>query len=83
LCEDILYNAQQLTPLQTIILNDTIENKALNQIEHYFQSNGMLLKNFPHMPILSIQNIHSNFTNNNLDQLIYEERSYDIIYLTE
>ncbi|CAI2194302.1 19010_t:CDS:2, partial [Funneliformis geosporum] len=81
LCEDILYNTQQLTPSQTIILNDTIENEALNQIEHYLQSNRMSLKNFPHMPILSIQNIHSNFANNNLDQLIYEKRSYDTIYL--
>ncbi|CAI2201237.1 861_t:CDS:2, partial [Funneliformis geosporum] len=27
LCKDILYNAQQLTLSQTIILNDTIENK--------------------------------------------------------
>ncbi|CAI2190532.1 18424_t:CDS:2, partial [Funneliformis geosporum] len=83
LCKDILYDAQQLTPSQTIILNDTIENEVLNQIEHYLQSNGMSLKNFPHMPIPSIQNIHSNFANNNLDQLIYEERSYDTIYLTE
>ncbi|CAI2192235.1 4915_t:CDS:2, partial [Funneliformis geosporum] len=83
LCEDILYNVEQLTPSQTIILNDTIENEALNQIEHYLQSNGMSLKNFPHMPIPSIQNIHSNFANNNLDQLIYEERSYDTIYLIE
>ncbi len=83
LCEDILYHAQQLAPSQTVILNDTIENEALNQIEHYLQSNGMSLENFPHMPIPLIQNVHSNYANDNLDQLIYEERSYDTFHLTE
>ena len=44
----------------------------------------MSLENFPHMPIpLIVQNIYSNFSNDNLDQLIYEERSYNTLHLTE
>ncbi len=44
----------------------------------------MSLKNYPHMPIPSIQNIHSNnFTDNDLNQLINEEWLYDTFHLAE
>ena len=84
LCEDFLYLAQQTSPSQTVILNDTIENKALSQIEQYLQSNEMSLKNFPHMPIPSVQNTYSDSSNNDLNQLIDEEKSsYDTFNLAE
>src|SRR6266498_5401052 len=67
LCEDLLYYAQQLSPVQTITLNSTIENEVLNQIEHYLQSNNTSLKNFPYMPIPLIQDIYPYYTDNNLN----------------
>jgi len=83
LCEDLLYYAQQLSPFLTVILNNEIENEALNQIEHYLQSNNTSLKNFPHMPIPSAQEIYSYLPNNNSNQLINEERSYNTSQLAE
>lgn len=71
LCENLLYNAQQLSPFQAIILNDIIENKALIQIEHYLQSNETSLKNFPHMPIPSTQNIYLNSTGKHFSIISY------------
>src|SRR2546429_3470229 len=83
LCEDLLYHSQQLSPFQTVTLNDTIENEALNQIEYYLQSNDTCLKNFPHMPTPSTQNIYPYFANNDLNQLINEEKSYNISQLAK
>ena len=75
LCEDFLYHEHQLAPTQTVTLNDIIENKALNQIEYYLQQNGMSLTNFPHMPLLIIQNtIKDIYSNDDLNQLINRER---------
>ena len=61
-------------------MSDSIENEALNQLERCLLLNGKSLKDFSNMPLLSddISNI-----NNNLDQLIWKERSYDIIQLED
>jgi len=61
-------------------VSDSIENEALNQLERCLLLNGKSLKDFSNMPLLSddISNI-----NNNLDQLIWKERSYDIIQLED
>lgn len=84
LCEDLLYHAQQHSSSdQPITLNNIIENEALNQIDHYLRSNNTSLENFPHMPIPSTQDTYSYLTNNNLDRLIAEERSYNMIQLAE
>src|SRR5436189_4895073 len=84
LCKDLLYHTQQHSPCQTITLNNTIENEALNQIEYYLQSNNTSLKNFYHMPIPSAQDIYPYFINNNdLDRLIIEEKSYETFQLAE
>ncbi|CAG8661536.1 18179_t:CDS:2 [Rhizophagus irregularis] len=50
---------------------------SLIQIEHYLQSNETSLKNFPDMPIPSTQNTYHNSTDNDLDRLLNEERSYN------
>jgi PIF1-like helicase/Helitron helicase-like domain at N-terminus len=83
LCEDILY--QDFHFIQNDQYNDdsdnVVEHKALNQLNHYLQLNGKSLKDFPNMP-LPLVDIPSVINNNNdLDQLIQEEKSYNITQL--
>jgi hypothetical protein len=53
LCEDILHQHYQQT--QNIQYDDDInriiEDKALEQLDHYLLSNGKSLKDFPNMPL--------------------------------
>jgi PIF1-like helicase len=84
LCEDILYRHYQLIQnVQYNNINSTIEYEALNQLNHYLLLNGKSLNDFPDMP-LPLENI-SNINNddNDLDQLIQEERSYNIAQLED
>ena len=60
-------------------MTDTIENKTLNQLNNYLLLNGKSLKDFPNMPLPSETPTDRN--TQDLDQLIREERSYDITQL--
>ena len=77
LCEDILYQYHQTT-----IVNNIIECRALNQLNQYLLSNGKSLKDFPDMHLLLENMPDVDNDNNNLDQLIQEERLlYNIMHL--
>src|ERR1041385_2537304 len=53
LYEDILYQYCQFTQnVQYNNINNTIEHKALNQLNNYLLSNGKSLKDFPNMDLL-------------------------------
>jgi hypothetical protein len=77
ICEDILHQYYKHT--QNIqydnSINDIIENKALDQLNCYLLSNGKSLKDFPNMPLPKEHMPEINNSNNNLNQLIWEERS--------
>ncbi|CAG8478727.1 12190_t:CDS:2 [Racocetra persica] len=78
LCEDILYREHQLTQNQDKIISKRIEWEALHQLECYLILNDKLLKNFPNMLLLPEKMLNSNY-NEDLDQLIQKERSYNAI----
>ena len=53
LCEDILYQHCQFTQdVQYTNINNTIEYRALNQLNQYLLLNGKSLKDFPNMDLL-------------------------------
>jgi hypothetical protein len=82
LCEDILYQHCQFTQnVQYNNINNTIEHKALNQLNNYLLSNGKSLKDFPNMDLLLKNMADVNDDDDNLDQLIQEERSYNVTQL--
>ena len=81
LCEDICYQNRVILQLQNNNITDIIENEALNQLEDYLLLNGKSLKDFPDMPIPSARVLNINNSDEDLDQLICEERSYDITQL--
>ncbi|PKC07689.1 hypothetical protein RhiirA5_376858 [Rhizophagus irregularis] len=58
-----------------------IEREALYQLEDILLLNGKSLKDFPDMPIPPPKTLDINYYNEDLDQLIREERSYDIAHL--
>jgi hypothetical protein len=60
---------------------DMIEHEALYQLEDILLLNGKSLKEFPDMPIPSPKTLDINYYNEDLNQLICEERSYDITQL--
>ncbi len=76
LCEDILYQNNQ--SMQNQYNMSDVEHEALSQLEHYLLLNGKSLKDFPDMPLPS-----TNVNCENLDQLIQEERSYNIAQLND
>jgi Cdc6-like AAA superfamily ATPase len=68
---------------QTDDLPDVIEYKVLNQLKDYLLLNGKSLSDFPDMPIPPARTSNINGTGEDLDQLIREERSYNIIQLQD
>ncbi len=76
LCEDILYWNRDLCN----DVNDSIEQKALKQLESYLQLNKNTLKDFLNMPLFLRA---SGFLDspNGLNQLIWEEMSYNVTKL--
>ena len=76
LCENILYRDHQLTQNQNNNVSNSIENKALDQLENYLHLNGKSLKDFPNMPLPSA---NIDYNTQDLDRLICEERSYNTI----
>src|SRR6266540_6398681 len=78
LCENILYRDHQLTQNQNNNVSNSIENKALDQLENYLHLNGKLLKDFSNMPLPSA---NIDYNTQDLDRLIREERSYNTIQL--
>ena len=78
LCEDLFHQGHQLISTQHPDLNNRIESKALDQLDRYLLLNGKSLKDFPNMPLPTkeLTNI-----DDDLDQLIREETSYNIILL--
>ena len=81
LCEDILYQHYQSAQNNTYNnISDTIEYKALNQLNHYLLLNGKSLKDFPFMP-LPLKKANNNDNDYDLDKLVQEEKSYDASHL--
>src|ERR1043165_9077961 len=82
LCEDICYlNRGQI---QTQNDNIIIEWEALNQLQDYLLLNGKSLKDFPNMQIPPRRTLNTDDgSEEDLDQLVREERSYNIPQLEE
>ncbi|CAG8833411.1 1552_t:CDS:1, partial [Cetraspora pellucida] len=83
LCEDILYRDHHLTQNQDNIVSDRIEWEALDQLESYLMRNRKSLKSFPNMLLPPTRMPNSNYSEEELDQLIREERSYNIEQLAD
>ena len=82
LSEEILYQNRHLTQNQNRTnISNAIENEVLNQLEHYLSLNGKSLKDFPNMPLPSERMISIDDRNKDLNQLIQEEKSYNVIEL--
>ena len=82
LCEDICYQYHAiLQPQNDDSITDIIECEALNQLEDYLLLNGKSLRNFPDMPIPPPRTLNINDSGEDLDQLIREERSYNVTQL--
>lgn len=64
-------------------LPDNIEYEALNQLEGHLLLNGKSLRDFPDMPIPPARALNVDGSNEDLDQLIREERSYNITQLQD
>jgi hypothetical protein len=82
LCEDILHQHCQFTQnIQYNNINSIIEFKALNQLNQYLLLNGKSLKDFPNMHLLLEDLPDINEESDDLDQLIQQEKSYNITQL--
>lgn len=79
LCENLLYQNNQLTNAKCTDLNNSIESETLEQLQNYLLLNGKSLKNFPNMPLPKEE--VTGINNEDLNQLIWEERSYNIAQL--
>ena len=81
LCEEILYQNCHLIQDQNRNISSAIKNEVLNQLEHYLSLNEKSLKDFPNMPLPSEKVTSINNRDEDLNQLIQEERSYNGIEL--
>ncbi len=76
--EDICYQNRVILQLKNDDITDIIEHEALNQLEDYLLSNEKSLKDFSDMPIPLSKTLNIGNNGEDLDQLIHEERSYNI-----
>ncbi|GES85174.1 transcriptional factor B3 [Rhizophagus clarus] len=83
LCEDICYQHRVILQLKNDDITDNIEHKAFYQLDDYLLLNGKSLKDFPDMPIPPSRPLNIDNNGEDLDQLIREERSYNIPQLQE
>jgi hypothetical protein len=60
-----------------------VECEALAQIEDYLLLNGKSLRDFPYMLVPLPRTLNTDVNSEDLDQLIREERSYDIAQLQD
>ena len=81
LCEDICYQYHTILQPQNDDITDIIECEALNQLEDYLLLNGKSLRNFPDMPIPPPRTLNIDDNDEDLEQLIREEKSYNIAQL--
>jgi hypothetical protein len=80
LCEDIFYQNRAIMQSQNDDMT-VVECEALAQLEDYLLLNGKSLRDFSYMPIPPPRTLNIDDNGEDLDQLIREERSYNIVQL--
>ncbi|CAB5176430.1 unnamed protein product [Rhizophagus irregularis] len=83
LCEDICYQHRVILQLKSDDITNDIEHEALYQLEDYLLLNGKSLRDFPDMPIPPSRTLNIDNNGEDLDQLIREEKSYNIPQLQD